>query len=73
MAYIKFFIIISYYYSLVKMKFLDSPHCPNQYEDAADFAINSMTDCTRDTRNWMISDNLMLHDDKTKFLVLGTR
>lgn len=55
------------------MKFLDSPDCPDQYADA-DFAINSMTDCIiRDIRNWMISDNLMLHDDKTKFLVLGTR
>lgn len=55
------------------MKFLDSPDCPDQYANA-DFAINSMTDCIiRDIRNWMISDNLMLHDDKTKFLVLGTR
>lgn len=51
---------------------LNKPHS-HQYADAADFAINSMTDCIRDTRNWMISDNLMLHDDKTKFLVLGTR
>ena len=26
-----------------------------------------------DVRSWMISDNLMLNDDKTEFLILGTR
>ena len=33
----------------------------------------SMTDCISDVRSWMISDNLMLNDDKTEFLILGTK
>ena len=45
---------------------------PNQSADA-DFAIKSMTDCNNDIRSWMISDNLMLNDDKTEFLIIGTR
>ena len=45
---------------------------PNRSANA-DFAIKSMTDCISDIRNWMISDNLMLNDDKTEFLILGTR
>jgi len=44
---------------------------PNQSVDA-DAALKSMTDCISDVRSW-ISDNLMLNDDKTKFLILGTR
>ena len=32
-----------------------------------------MTDCISDIRSWMISDNLMLNDDKTEFLIIGTR
>ena len=39
----------------------------------ADFAIKSMTDCISDIRSWMISDNLMLNDYKTEFLIIGTR
>ena len=46
--------------------------CPNQSADA-DAALKSMTDCISDVRSWMISDNLMLNDDKTEFLILGTR
>ena len=45
---------------------------PSRSADA-DFAIKSMTDCIRDIRSWMISDNLMLNDDKTEFLIVGTR
>ena len=45
---------------------------PNQSADA-DAALKSMTDCISDVRSWMISDNLMLNDDKTEFLILGTR
>ena len=33
----------------------------------ADAALKSMTDCISDVRSWMISDNLMLNDDKTEF------
>ena len=39
----------------------------------ADFAIKSITDCISDIRSWMISDNLMLNDYKTEFLIIGTR
>ena len=46
--------------------------CPNRSADA-DFAIKSMTDCISEIRSWMISDNLMLNDDKTEFLIIGTR
>ena len=45
---------------------------PNQSAEA-DAALKSMTDCISDVRGWMISDNLMLNDDKTEFLILGTR
>ena len=45
---------------------------PNQSANA-DFAIKSITDCISDIRRWMNSDNLMLNDDKTEFLIIGTR
>ena len=32
-----------------------------------------MNDCIADIRNWMISDKLMLNDDKTEFVLIGTR
>ena len=31
-----------------------------------------MCDCIMDLRKWMIRDRLMLNDDKTEFLLLGT-
>jgi len=36
-------------------------------------AINAMNKCVDDLRNWMITDKLMINDDKTKFLLIGTR
>ena len=45
---------------------------PNQSAEA-DAAIKSTTDCISDVRSWRISDNLMLNDDKTEFLMLGTK
>ena len=67
MAYIKLFIIITVSWrwnSLIALTALIM-----QYADT-DFVINSMTDfIIRDIRNSMI----MLHDDKTKFFVLGDR
>ena len=42
---------------------------PNRSADA-DFAINSMTDCINDIRSCMISDHLLLNDDKTEFLII---
>ena len=31
-----------------------------------------MENCIADVRSWMINDKLMLNDDKTEFLVIGT-
>ena len=46
---------------------------PNRSADV-DFAIKPMTDCISGIRSWMISNNLMLNDDKlTVFLIIGTR
>ena len=42
-----------------------------QGEDEA--ALNAMRDCIHDLRNWMIEDRLMLNDDKTELLLIGTR
>ena len=35
-------------------------------------ALDAMEHCIADVRSWMISDKLMLNDDKTEFLVIGT-
>ena len=32
-----------------------------------------MNKCIDDIRNWMIKDRLMINDDKTEFLFIGTR
>ena len=32
-----------------------------------------MEDCIQDIRNWLIEGRLLLNDDKTEFLVIGTR
>ena len=32
-----------------------------------------MEDCIKDIRNWLIESRLLLNDDKTEFLVIGTR
>ena len=29
--------------------------------------------CVEDIRHWMVSDRLLLNDDKTEFLLIGTR
>ena len=42
-----------------------------QGEDEA--ALNAMHDCIHDLRNWMIEDRLMLNDDKTGLVLIGTR
>ena len=36
-------------------------------------AIHAMERCTEDIRHWMVSDPLLLNDDKTEFLLIGTR
>ena len=45
-----------------------SPNTP-----AADSAVQAMRDSIIDVRNGMINDRLLLNDDKTEFLLLGTR
>ena len=35
-------------------------------------ALNAMEKCIADVRSWMTNDKLMLKDDKTEFLVIGT-
>ena len=45
---------------------------PNQSAEA-DAAIKSMTDCISDVRSWLISNNLILNEDKAEFLILGTK
>ena len=34
--------------------------------------LDAMENCIADVRSWMIKDELMLNDDKTEFLVIGT-
>ena len=41
--------------------------------NAQDEAIHAMEDCIKDIRNWLIEGRLLLDDDKTEFLVIGTR
>ena len=36
-------------------------------------AVGAMNRCIRDLRNWMIRDRLMINDDKTELLLIGTR
>ena len=35
-------------------------------------ALDAMEHCIADVRSWLISDKLMLNDDKTEVLVIGT-
>ena len=44
----------------------DDTTCQNE-------AVNAMNKCIDDLRNWMITDKLMINDDKTEFLLIGTR
>ena len=36
-------------------------------------AIQAMEKCIDAVRNWMIQDRLLINDDKTEFLLVGTR
>ena len=46
----------------------------NPGSDAAqDAAITAMENCLRDIRNWMITDRLMINDEKTEFMLIGTK
>ena len=41
--------------------------------NAQDEAIRAMENCIKDIRSWLIESRLLLNDDKTEFLVIGTR
>ena len=36
-------------------------------------ALNATRDCFRDLQDWLVRDRLKLNDDKTEFLLIGTR
>ncbi|CAB4035957.1 Hypothetical predicted protein, partial [Paramuricea clavata] len=36
-------------------------------------ALAAMENCIRDIRSWMRNDRLLLNDDKTEFLIIGTK
>ncbi len=38
-----------------------------------DHAIQAMEDCISDIHNWMTHHRLMMNDDKTEFLIIGSR
>ena len=46
-----------------------SPSVPGDDE----IALNAMCDCIKDLKDWMIRDQLKLNDDKTEFLLIGTK
>ena len=44
---------------------------PNSSVDA-EAALRSMTNCLSDVRTWMATEKLMLNNDKTVFMLIGT-
>ena len=36
-------------------------------------ALNATRDCIRDLQDWLVRDRLKLNDNKTEFLLIGTR
>ena len=36
-------------------------------------ALSAMQNCIADVRKWMLQDRLRLNDDKTEFIIIGTR
>ena len=46
--------------------------CPSDSTEELD-ALASMERCIADVRAWMTEDKLMLNDDKTEFLIIGSR
>ena len=36
-------------------------------------AVTAIQHCVDDIRNWMTNDKLLLNDDKTEFLMIGTK
>ena len=42
-------------------------------KSSLDEAISATNRCISDLRNWMIRDRLMINDDKTELILIGTR
>ncbi len=42
-------------------------------QDSADLAVNKITRCIVEIKQWMVKNMLKLNDDKTEFIVIGTR
>ena len=42
-------------------------------DDSQELAIATMEACIIDLRRWMINDKLMINDDKTEFVLIGTK
>jgi len=45
---------------------------PDSATDQAE-AVRAMENCTDDLRKWMFQDKLKINDDKTEFLIIGSR
>ena len=37
-----------------------------------EIALNTMCDCIKDLKDWMIRDQIKLNEDKTEFVIIGT-
>lgn len=69
---------------LIAKKHLPSVHCfaddtqlhisfkPENNEDQSS-AISAMENCIEEIRNWMTTDKLLLNEDKTEFILIGTK
>ena len=57
--------------SMLLRKFLYISFNPVDKTSEAD-AVIAIENCIRDVRAWMRDDKLMLNDDKTEFLIIGT-
>ena len=43
-----------------------------KFPNIQDAAMKAMERCIADIRSWMINDRLLLNDDKTEVLLIGT-
>ena len=67
---------INYIYNYINIKYDGTQLYVSFKPDdakAEDEAIRAMDNCIEDLRNWLIEGRLLLNDDKTEFLVIGTR
>ena len=78
-----FIVYASKLFTIIK-KHLPNVHCfaddtqlylsfKSDDKSSLDEAISAMNRCISDLRNWMIRDRLMINDDKTELILIGTR